>query len=50
MKHQLADVQLMKEIKCIKKENLDNDATDMLMQMPRSAAGYSCTSSLSLPE
>ncbi len=50
MKHQLADAQLLKVIKQIKKESLENDVTDMLMQKPSFNAGYPCTSSLSSPE
>jgi len=50
VKHWLADTSLMKEIKCMEEESLENDAMDVLMQMPGAISGYSCTSSLSLPE
>jgi len=50
VKHQLADASLMKEMKHMEKESLENDAMDVLMQMSGAVSGYSCTSSLSLPE
>jgi len=50
VKHQHADAHLMKEIKCMEKESLESDAIDMLMQLPGAVSGYSCSSSMSLPE
>ncbi len=49
VKRQLADTQLTKEIRRLQKENLEQDATDILMQLP-GGCGPSSTSSLSSPE
>jgi len=47
VKWQLADAQLKQEIRCLEKDNSEQDATDILMQLTGAAA--SCTSSLSTP-
>jgi len=49
VKQQLADAQLKKEIRHLQKENSEQEATDVLMQLSGSG-GPSSTSSLSLPE
>jgi len=48
VKWQLADAQLKQEIRCLEKENLEQDATDVLMQL--TGAASSSTSSLSSPD
>jgi len=49
VKLQLADVQIKCQIRHLEKENMEKDATDVLMQLT-SSGGHSSTSSLSSPE
>jgi len=48
VKQQLADVQLKCQIQHLEKEDMEKDATDVLMQLP-GGGGPSSTSSLSSP-
>jgi len=48
VKQQHADAQLKQDIRHLEKENLEQDVTDVLMQL--TGAAFSCTSSLLSPD
>jgi len=50
VRRELADAALRQEIRRMEKESMEQDATDVLMQLPNKVAGASSTSSLSSPE